>query len=183
MDGERMRTKELTEEEKERAEKLRIREELMQPHRFAIKLGDIQMHCPTEGCLGCKATLRGTTRQLHKHECRKRFETLMKDNERVKRSVTRETEFYERVAEADAKRRKHLDDAKEEWRDKELESVEEMITGDQQQPQQPQRSGLAIQPRQRLDEVDDEKEEQSDEKSCWKQGTRRRRRRKEKKDL
>ena len=93
VDGEKMKLREMTDEEKkERDQRIRWREEVQQPHRFSIRLQDIQEHGQTSGCQGCKSVLRGTTRQSHKPECRTRFETLMKEDARVKASNKREME-------------------------------------------------------------------------------------------
>ena len=107
-DGEAARGQPLTEEEKELIKTRRKeRVDLAAPHRFSIRISDVNQHGPTVGCAGCRTLLTGKTRQMHNPECRKRFEEILKGSDRVKASVKRENEFYERVVIADqAKRRK-----------------------------------------------------------------------------
>ena len=108
-DGEKMESRQMTEEEiKEMTERAKWKEDMKQPHKFAIKLDDVQNHGATIKCKGCRALLMGKDAQTHTPECRNRFEKAMADDERVKSSKKREMKFYERaLSEGDqGKRRK-----------------------------------------------------------------------------
>jgi len=107
-DGEKMESRHMTEEEiKEMTERAKWKEDMKQPHKFAIKLDDVQNHGATIKCKGCRALLMGKDAQTHTPECRNRFEKAMADDERVKSSKKREMKFYERaVSEGDKRRKK-----------------------------------------------------------------------------
>ena len=83
---------EMTEGEKE-AEK-HVEPEDKVPARFYIRKMDLEKHGYTANCPGCKAVLRGTTKQKHSEACRARFLQAMADDDRVKKN-TRKIEEYE----------------------------------------------------------------------------------------
>ena len=49
------------------------------PREFYISEQNIRDYKPTKGCAGCRATLRGLSRQPDEPECRERFRELLKD--------------------------------------------------------------------------------------------------------
>ena len=53
------------------------------PKRFTIKHADLMKHGFSMGCSGCKSILKGTSRQAHAEECRKRLASEMKGEDRV----------------------------------------------------------------------------------------------------
>ena len=63
------------------------------PRRAGISKQDYRDHGYTPGCPGCIAIVRGTARQGHSEECRKRMEECLKDDERIKRARDRMTEY------------------------------------------------------------------------------------------
>ena len=107
-DGEKMESRSMTEEEiKEMTERTKWKEDMKQPHKFAIKLDDVQNHGATVKCKGCRALLMGKDAQTHTPECRIRHEKAMADYERLKSSKKGEKKFYERaVSEGDKRRKK-----------------------------------------------------------------------------
>ena len=58
----------------EEDEQEEVRASVEIPRSFNIRKTDLEEHGYTKGCLGCRAVLRGGTRQGHNMECRKRFE-------------------------------------------------------------------------------------------------------------
>ena len=76
------------------------------PRRFHIAKGDLDKYGYSKGCPGCISVLRGTQRQQHSVACRGRLEKAMKDVEKVQAATKRETEYFEKVLEAESKRQK-----------------------------------------------------------------------------
>ena len=76
------------------------------PRSFQITKEDLGRHGYSDGCPGCKAILRGTARQGHTHGCRRRLETAMANEEKVKKSAEKEKEFIEKALEEEDKLRK-----------------------------------------------------------------------------
>ena len=52
------------------------------PRKVFITRADLEENGYTVGCPGCKAILRGTTRQLHSKECRRRLEEISRTRRR-----------------------------------------------------------------------------------------------------
>ena len=74
---------------------------------FYIKTKDLEDHGYTAKCRGCVSMLRGTTRQAHSIECRKRIEGILKNTERYKRADHRLTTFLtDRLKKDDEGRRR-----------------------------------------------------------------------------
>ena len=92
VDGEGMECRELTEKEKEEIDKATAWKDAV-PRRASIRKQDIKDHRMTVGCPGCEAAARGKPKRMHSEECRKRFEEIMKDEERVKASKARIDEY------------------------------------------------------------------------------------------
>ena len=67
----------------------RVEAERAVPTRFTISKDDLLKHGYSAKCPGCKAVLRGTARQGHSEECRKRMEREMSDVEKVVTSKNR----------------------------------------------------------------------------------------------
>ena len=82
----------------------RVRVAIDVPRGFVITLDDIQKFGASAGCPGCKALLKGTTRQKHHDECRRRLAREMNDSSKVQKSEKREQTFFEKSDE-EAKRR------------------------------------------------------------------------------
>ena len=72
-DGEDMKT-EVVVMDKDYKERLReqVKEEVA-PRRVFITKGDVEEHGYTSRCPGCISILRGTARQMHSEECRRRL--------------------------------------------------------------------------------------------------------------
>ena len=66
------------------------------PRQVFITKADLEENGYTVGCLGCKAILRGTTRQLHSKECRRRLEEILQDTEKARRAKKRRNEFIKK---------------------------------------------------------------------------------------
>jgi hypothetical protein len=84
------------------------------PMRFAIRREDLETHGYSARCPGCSSILRGTTKQTHSEPCRLRLAQAMKEEEKVKRSAARTSDFVEKTLEreegARAKRARETDD-------------------------------------------------------------------------
>ena len=107
-DGEAMRSRPLTEEEKARVEEKKEESETLAgaPKRFAITVQDIITHGATVRCGGCKSAVLGSANRLpHTPACRARFADELKGNDKVKSSAKRESDFYAKVVEADANKK------------------------------------------------------------------------------
>jgi hypothetical protein len=102
-DGEKLETVQLSEKTvvEERAEAERI-----VPTRFAISKDDLLKHGYSAKCPGCKAILRGTARQGHSEECRKRMAREMSEVEKVVTSKSRREEFMKKCMDEDAENQK-----------------------------------------------------------------------------
>ena len=57
------------------------------PREFYIKKKDVEAYGHTKGCPGCITMFQGGTRQAHTTECRERFRDLMKDEDKVVKTV------------------------------------------------------------------------------------------------
>jgi hypothetical protein len=102
-DGEKLETVKLS--EKAVVEE-RVEAERAVPTRFAISKDDLLKHGYSAKCPGCKAILRGTARQGHSEECRKRMAREMSDVEKVVTSKTRREEFMKKCLDEDAENQK-----------------------------------------------------------------------------
>ena len=101
----KMEVTKMTEEEKEAEKQAEVANRF--PTRFHIRKADLEKHGYSMGCPGCKAILRGTSRQGHSDACRSRFMEAMADDSRVVRSWERFDEYMaKRLEEQDAKGRK-----------------------------------------------------------------------------
>jgi len=74
--------------EETEAEDIRVSVEI--PRSFNIRKTDLEVHGYTAGCLGCKAVLRGGSRQGHSAACRKRLMEAMPENKKVTEAQKRE---------------------------------------------------------------------------------------------
>ena len=86
VDGEKMRSRELSEAEKEAIAERRAEQEDLAgaPKRFAITVKDIQEDGATVGRAGCKSALVGGKFRLpHTAPCRARFEEALKGDKKV----------------------------------------------------------------------------------------------------
>ena len=112
MDGAAMRSRPLSEEEQRIIDDRNREQEDLKgaPKRFGITFTDLQKHGVTEGCNGCKSVFTGKATQPHTRECRAGLEKLLCDDSKAKASFKRENEFYAKVTEADAKRRRQADE-------------------------------------------------------------------------
>ena len=74
--------------DKEYRERIRQDENVYEaiPRSVFITKDDLEENGYTVGCPGCKAILRGTTRQLHSKACRKRLEEILQDTDKAKRA-------------------------------------------------------------------------------------------------
>ena len=69
------------------------------PKRVMIRQQDLENFGYSRNCPGCSAILKGAARQGHSEACRKRIESEMKDDERLKRANKRRDEFIDRAVE------------------------------------------------------------------------------------
>lgn len=78
------------------------------PRNVAISKADLEAHGYTLGCGGCKAILKGTSRQGHSQGCRSRFNEVFQGTEKFQKAQARCDTFTERVMqeEDDRKRRR-----------------------------------------------------------------------------
>ena len=83
------------------------------PRRAYITKEDLNELGYTAKCPGCLAILRGTARQGHSADCRKRVEGLLADSTKVIDSTKRMKEFAEKVVGLEEGKRRKEDDAKE----------------------------------------------------------------------
>jgi hypothetical protein len=81
-----------------------------------IRKDDLEKYGYSAGCQGCKAILRGTTRQGHSEACRARLETELRDDPRMKVQRARQEAFVTRKLEESQKKRKKIaeEDTKDE---------------------------------------------------------------------
>ena len=80
----------------------RVEAERAVPTRCSINKDDLLKHGYSAKCRGCKAILRGTARQGHSEECRRRMAREMSDVEKVVTSKARREEFMKKCLEEDA---------------------------------------------------------------------------------
>jgi hypothetical protein len=76
------------------------------PRRMFIKKEDVEEHGYTVRCPGCVSILRGTARQEHSMECRRRLEKELGVTERAKRAKKKVGDYVERKMEEDEEVRK-----------------------------------------------------------------------------
>ena len=82
----------------------RVREEAAEetvPRRMFIRKQDVEEHGYTTRCPGCVSILRGTARQEHTAECRRRLEKELGMTERAKRAKKKVGEYVEKKMEED----------------------------------------------------------------------------------
>ena len=96
---------EMTEAEKEAEKQIEPEDKI--PAKFHIRKVDLEKHGFTANCPGCRAALRGTTKQKHTETCRARLFEATADDDRVVRSTKRIEEYVARKAEEqDVKKRR-----------------------------------------------------------------------------
>jgi hypothetical protein len=107
-DGEAMKSRPLSEEEKRIIEERNQAQKELQeaPKGFSIALSDAQKHGVTPGCNGCKSIFTGRARQPHTRGCRARFEDLLKSEGKVKAARKRADDYFEKVTGADEEKRR-----------------------------------------------------------------------------
>ena len=77
------------------------------PRKVYITKGDFEEHGYTARCPGCISILRGTTRQAHSVECRKRMESELKGTEKARKAEKRMNDYADKkLAEEEEKKRK-----------------------------------------------------------------------------
>ena len=59
------------------------------PREFYIQKKNVEAYGHTKGCPGCRTMFQGGTRQAHTTECRERFRDLMKDEDKVVKTLER----------------------------------------------------------------------------------------------
>ena len=80
------------------------------PRNVAISKADLEAHGYTVGCLGCKAILKGTSRQGHSQTCRSRFNEVFKGTDKYQKALVRCDAFAERaMQEEDDRKKRRLD--------------------------------------------------------------------------
>ena len=99
---------EMTDKEKEAEKQFEPEDKI--PARFYIRKGDLEKHGYTANCPGCKAALRGTTKQKHTEECRSRFMKEMVDDARVVRSTRKIEEHTARKAEEQDNKKREIEE-------------------------------------------------------------------------
>jgi len=82
------------------------------PKSFTITQKDLIEHGFTDGCMGCRARLRGTERQKHSDLCRQRLVKEMKGDAKVKEATKRENEFMAEVLEESMRKKKRINSEK-----------------------------------------------------------------------
>jgi len=82
-----------------RSEEEEVKAKIEVPRSFAITRSDLEKHGYTAQCLGCKARIRGATRQPHSVECRERMRKVMESEHKVKEAKEKETDFHVKVYE------------------------------------------------------------------------------------
>ena len=84
-DGEELKT-EVTIMDKDYRERVRDSEGEAVPRKVYISREDVEVHGYTAKCPGCVSILRGTARQQHSDECRKRLEKELAGTEKAKKA-------------------------------------------------------------------------------------------------
>ena len=69
------------------------------PREFYIKKKDVEAYGHTKGCPGCRTMFQGGTRQAHTTECREMFRDLMKDEDKVVKTLEKRKEYEEKMEE------------------------------------------------------------------------------------
>ena len=69
------------------------------PREFYIKKKDVEAYGHIKGCPGCRTMFQGGTRQAHTTECRERFRDLMKDEDKVVKTLEKRKEYEEKMEE------------------------------------------------------------------------------------
>ena len=132
-DGEKMEAEEMEglqiirdEDKKNEDEKV----ENPPPIRVHIRKEDLTKHGYSKRCPGCAAVLSGSTRQAHSEACRKRLESEMKGETKVKEAKQKMDEYYATILEKedDNRKRKHKEeDGGAEKKDMDTEKKEEIV--------------------------------------------------------
>ena len=126
MDGERLKS-EVIVMDKEHKEKLEAEEHVPVPKRVYISRENLAEFGFTARCPGCMSLLRGTARQAHTENCRRRLEEAPKGTAKAHAAMRRMREYQERAAEKGTKRTKS-DQEGEELRQREHgESIAGMV--------------------------------------------------------
>ena len=98
---------EMTEAEEEAERQVELEDKI--PARFYIRKVDLEKHGYTANCPGCKAALRGTTKQKHTETCRARLFEAMTDDDRVVESTKGIEEYVARKAEEQEDKKRRVD--------------------------------------------------------------------------
>ena len=76
------------------------------PRNFYISAKDLKEHGFSAKCPGCLSILRGKIRQAHSAACRKRFESLLADSDKVKRADHKITDRLAKLLEREDEQQK-----------------------------------------------------------------------------
>ena len=105
----------------------RVRKEAAEeavPRRIFIRKQDVKEYGYTSRCPGCVSILRGTARQGHSAECRRRMEKELGMTERAKRGKKKVGEYVERKGEEDEEVRRKRKNSEGETREETMEEEE-----------------------------------------------------------
>ena len=103
MDGARLES-EVIVMDKEYREKLEAEEHVPVPKRVDISCGNLEEFGFTARCPGCMSLLRGTARQAHTENCRRRIEEELKGTEKADAATRRMKEYQDKAAAKGARR-------------------------------------------------------------------------------
>ena len=106
VDGEKLRSRELTIEEKEHLQKRLLRNQNLNvaPKQFCIRIKDVVEYGPTPECRGCSSLIAGRSQQNHTGDCRQRFRELLADDPRIEAAKIREKQYTDNLIEEECKR-------------------------------------------------------------------------------
>ena len=76
------------------------------PKRVMIRQADLTKYGYSSKCPGCAAILKGSPRQGHAEECRRRIEGDLKNDSRMKRVSDKMDDFLEKVLEKEDEERR-----------------------------------------------------------------------------
>ena len=85
----------------------------MVPRQFCMRKVDFKKHGYSSGCKGCRALLKGTSRQGHSEECRRRMERAMEGDPRVTAAKEKIDDFLAKALEAEERGRQEKDRKRE----------------------------------------------------------------------
>ena len=105
MDGERLKS-EVIVMDKEYKEQLEAEEHVPVPKRVYVSRENLEEFGFTARCPGCVSLLRGTARQAHTENCRRRIEEELKGTAKAHAATRRMKEYQDRAAEKGTQRTK-----------------------------------------------------------------------------